>query len=153
MSLAKDLEIYKAADGLLAFALKFQLQVPRAYRVAVGQRISEQSVEILLLVARANAARGEARELHIAKLLEQLEAITALLRAAHSSYQRAQNNTVLRLHTRARHPVRRPPARIRRALLNRIYLGWPIERVLTVKRDARAGRKMPARAAQKEESR
>ena len=38
-------------------------------------------------------------------------------------------------------------------ILNRIYLGWPIERVLTVKRDARAGRKMPARAAQKEESR
>jgi hypothetical protein len=97
MSLAKDLEIYKAADSLLAFALKFQLQVPRAYRVAVGQRISEQSVEILLLVARANAARGEAREFHIAKLLEQLEAITALLRAAHSSYQRAQNNTVQRL--------------------------------------------------------
>lgn len=97
MSLPKDLEIYKAADNLLAFALRFQLQVPRAYRVAVGQRVSDTCVEILLLVARANAARGDSREFHIERLLENLEAITALLRAAHNSYQTAKNNTIQRL--------------------------------------------------------
>ncbi len=88
MSLAKDLEIYKAADSLLAFALRFQAQVPRAYRVAVGQQVSTQCVQILLLVARANIARGTSRAGHIETLLEQLEAITALLRASHNSAMR-----------------------------------------------------------------
>jgi len=85
MALSKDLEIYKAADALLAFALRVQTQVPRAYRVAVGQKVCNESVEILLSVARANAARGPSREQHIATLLEQLEGITALLRASHNS--------------------------------------------------------------------
>lgn len=60
MSLAQDLEIYKAADQLLALALQVQAQVPRAYRVAVGQRISNECAEVLLTIARANAARGQA---------------------------------------------------------------------------------------------
>lgn len=84
MSLAKDLEIYKAADALLALSLRLQTQVPRAYRVAVGQKISNEGVEILLCVARANAARGERRLEQIAILLERLEAATALLRASHA---------------------------------------------------------------------
>jgi hypothetical protein len=83
MALAKDLEIYKAADQLLALSLRLQVQVPRAYRQAVGQRISNECADILLTVARANAARGESREAHIATLLERLEAATALLRASH----------------------------------------------------------------------
>lgn len=85
MSLAKDLEIYKAADSLLAFALRLQANIPRAYRVAVGQKVSNECVEILLSVARANVARGPAREHYIETLLEQLEAIIALLRASHNS--------------------------------------------------------------------
>ena len=56
MSLAKDLEIYRSADALLALSLQVQAQVPRAYRVAVGQRISNECADILLTVARANAA-------------------------------------------------------------------------------------------------
>ena len=83
MALAKDLEIYKAADQLLTLSLRLQVQVPRAYRQAVGQRISNECADILLTVARANAARGESRESHIASLLERLEAATALLRASH----------------------------------------------------------------------
>jgi hypothetical protein len=83
MSLAKDLEIYKAADQLLALSLQVQAQVPRAYRVAVGQRISNECADILLTVARANAARGASREGHITQLLERLEAAIVLLRAAH----------------------------------------------------------------------
>lgn len=84
MSLAQDLEIYKAADALLALALQVQTQVPRAYRVAVGQRISNECADILLTVARANAARGASREGHIAQLLERLEAAIVLLRASHN---------------------------------------------------------------------
>ena len=83
MSLAKDLEIYKAADQLLALSLRLQVQVPRAYRQAVGMRISNECADILLTVARANAARGQSREQHIYTLLERLEAATALLRASH----------------------------------------------------------------------
>jgi len=84
MSLAQDLEIYKAADQLLALALQLQAQVPRAYRMAVGQRIGNECADILLTVARANVARGASREAHIALLLERLEAATVLLRAAHN---------------------------------------------------------------------
>jgi hypothetical protein len=83
MALSKDLEIYKAADQLLMLALQVQTQVPRPYRVAVGQRISNECADILLTVARANAARGTSREAHIAQLLERLEAATVLLRASH----------------------------------------------------------------------
>jgi hypothetical protein len=84
MSLAQDLEIYKAADALLTLALKVQAQVPRSYRVAVGQRISNECADLLLTVAKANAARGESREHHIGRMLEHAEAVTVLLRAAHN---------------------------------------------------------------------
>jgi hypothetical protein len=84
MALPKDLEIYKAADQLLELALRLQTDVPRVYRLAVGQRISNECADILLTVARANAARGESRERHIEQLLERLEAATTLLRAAHN---------------------------------------------------------------------
>lgn len=84
MSLARDLEIYKAATELLTLSLSLQAQVPRAYRVAVGQRISNECADILLAVARANAARGHSREQHIQQLLERLEAAIVLLRAGHA---------------------------------------------------------------------
>jgi hypothetical protein len=84
MSLAQQLDIYKAADALLALSLQLQAQVPRAYRVAVGQRISNECADILLTVAKANAARDESRVLQIARLLEHLEAATVLLRAGHN---------------------------------------------------------------------
>lgn len=84
MSLPQDLEIYKAADALLALSLSLQAQIPRAFRQAVGQRISNECAEILLTVARANAARGASREAHIAKLLEHLEGAIVFLRASHS---------------------------------------------------------------------
>ncbi len=84
MSLAQDLEIYKAADQLLALSLSLQTIVPRAYRVAVGLKISNECAEILLTVGRANVARGPSRELHIESLLERLEAARAILRASHN---------------------------------------------------------------------
>lgn len=84
MSLARDLEIYKAATELLTLSLSVQAQVPRAYRHAVGLRISNECADILLTVARANAARGYRREEHIAQLLERLEAAIVLLRAGHA---------------------------------------------------------------------
>lgn len=83
MSLAKDLEIYRSADALLTLSPQVQAQVPRAYRVAVGQRIANECADILLTVARANAARGADREQQIARLLTHLEAATVLLRASH----------------------------------------------------------------------
>ena len=84
MSLAQDIQIYKAASDLLTLALQVQAQVPRAYRVAVGQRISNECADIVLTVARANVARGDSREHEIGKLLEHLEATTLLLRISHN---------------------------------------------------------------------
>lgn len=84
MTIAQNLDIYKAADKLLELSLKVQAQVPRAYRVAVGQRISNECADILLSVARANAARGDSRLKRIEELKEHLEAATVLLRAGHN---------------------------------------------------------------------
>lgn len=84
MTLAQNLDIYKSADKLLELSLKVQAQVPRAYRVAVGQRISNECADILLSVARANAARGDSRLKRIEELKEHLEAATVLLRAGHN---------------------------------------------------------------------
>ena len=82
MSLAHDLDIYKSARDLLTFSLKVQAHVPRAYRLAVGQRISNECADILLDVARANVSRGEIREAHIARLLERVEAARVIMHAA-----------------------------------------------------------------------
>ena len=103
MALAKDLEIYKAADQLLALSLRLQVQVPRAYRQAVGQRISNECADILLTVARANAARGESREAHIADLLERLEAATRRLRQMPAAEVFAAGNSYLGLVGQATH--------------------------------------------------
>lgn len=83
MTIAQNLDIYKAADRLLTLSLKVQAQVPRAYRLAIGQRLSNECADVLLSVARANRAQGARREQQIEKLLEHVEAATVLMRAGH----------------------------------------------------------------------
>lgn len=83
MALARDLEIYKAADQLFQFALKLQVQIPRAHRVSVGLPLSNACGSILLSVSRANVSRGAAREGHIHQVMEHLETAISFFRACH----------------------------------------------------------------------
>jgi hypothetical protein len=116
MALSKDLEIYKAADALLAFALRVQTQVPRAYRVAVGQKVCHECVEILLSVARGiefvghvlKPWRRTTRKRTLATAMERLRTMPAadtftagnsylglLRQASHSHHDRARVAQVL----------------------------------------------------------
>lgn len=84
MALTTDLDIYRQASGLLSLAIDVQAQIPRAFRASMGNRIADECVEILVLIARANAARtGERRAAQIESLLERLDVAKFLLRAAH----------------------------------------------------------------------
>lgn len=84
MALHTDLEIYQTADRLFDLALDLQKNIPREFRIVVGQRLASECVEILLLVGRANKAlnRSPARLAHIQTLAEHIEAVTLLLRGA-----------------------------------------------------------------------
>lgn len=83
MALSRDLEIYKAADALFQFALKLQVQIPRAHRISIGLPLSTACGAILLGVSRANVSRGPVREGHIEQVIEQLESAMSFFRACH----------------------------------------------------------------------
>ena len=83
MSLHTDLAIHKQGTDLLSLALDVQAQIPRVFRIALGARITDECVGLLVSIARANAARGADRAVHIENLLEQLEVTIFLLRVSH----------------------------------------------------------------------
>ncbi|MBD9395174.1 four helix bundle protein [Acidovorax sp. ACV01] len=85
MSLATDLEIHKQGTALLDLCADVQARIPRAFRASMGYRISDECVEILVLIGRANAARQpQDRANHLEKLLERLQVAQILLRSAHA---------------------------------------------------------------------
>jgi hypothetical protein len=85
MSLATDLEIHKQGTALLDLCADVQARIPRTFRASMGYRISEECVEILVLIGRANAARQpQDRAQHINALLERLQVAQILLRTAHA---------------------------------------------------------------------
>lgn len=81
--IAQELAIYRDASKLLELAMKVQAQVPRSYRLAVGQRIAEECSHIVVLIARANRAMGAARADRVGELIERLEAATLMLKIGH----------------------------------------------------------------------
>jgi len=85
MSLATDLEIHKQGTALLDLCADVQARIPRAFRASMGYRISDECVEILVLIGRANAARQpQDRATHLEQLLERLQVAQILLRTAHA---------------------------------------------------------------------
>lgn len=52
MSLATDLEIHKQGTALLDLCADVQARIPRAFRASMGYRISDECVEILVLIGR-----------------------------------------------------------------------------------------------------
>jgi hypothetical protein len=82
MALHTELQIHKVGVELLGLAADVQAAIPRNFR-HFGNRISDECIELLVAIARANAARGSAKAPHIELLLERLDAIAVLLRVAH----------------------------------------------------------------------
>ena len=83
MALHTTLPIYKMAYDLLRVVTELVKNMPRDFKQAVGVKISSESVEIVILVFRANCARDKTP--YLDELLERLEVANLLLRLSFDS--------------------------------------------------------------------
>ena len=86
MSLHTQLPIHRDASSLLGIGIQIQVNLPRAVKRALGDKIIDHCVEMLDLVARANACKGERRARFIELLLEMQRAVQHLLRVAFNEH-------------------------------------------------------------------
>ena len=84
MTLHTNLPIYKKGCDLLQLAFNVQQQMPRSFKRTLGEKITGHCIEMLNLMAIANASRGSERTMHIKTLLQCQHATTVLLRACHN---------------------------------------------------------------------
>jgi hypothetical protein len=85
MALHTELPIYRTGVRLLGLAIDAQVQMPRTVKRALGEKITQHCVEILDLMALANASQREERAAYIGQLLTQQRAITVLIRVSHDA--------------------------------------------------------------------
>ncbi|QUN56092.1 four helix bundle protein [Burkholderia cenocepacia] len=78
MALHNQLPIYRAAYGLLDDVTTLVKNMPRDFKRSIGEKISAECIEIMVLVFRANVASDKAP--HLVELLERLQVIELLLR-------------------------------------------------------------------------
>ena len=83
MALHTDLPIYRTGSQLLGLAISVQEQMPRSMKRFLGEKIVQHGVDMLDLMALANASQHEVRAGYIAELLTRHRAVTVLLRVAH----------------------------------------------------------------------
>lgn len=82
MALHTELQIHKVGVELLSLSADVQAAIPRSFR-NYGNRIGDECIELLIAIARANAAKGQGKATHIEQLLERLDVVTVLMRIAH----------------------------------------------------------------------
>jgi hypothetical protein len=85
MAIHTDLPIYRTGVRLLGLAVKVQVQMPRTVKRALGEKITQHCVEMLDLMALANATQRDVRANHIEQLLTRQRALTVLLRVSFDS--------------------------------------------------------------------
>lgn len=76
MALHTELPIYRTGVRLLDLAVKAKVQMPRTVKRALGEKITQHCVEILDLMALANASQRDTRAGHIDQLLTRQRAAT-----------------------------------------------------------------------------
>lgn len=74
MALHTDLPIYRTGVRLLALAIKVQEQMPRSVKRSLGDKVSQHCVEMLDLMALANATQHAERAGYIAQVTGQPKA-------------------------------------------------------------------------------
>ncbi|WP_043309322.1 four helix bundle protein [Pseudomonas sp. ML96] len=79
MALHTELEIYKGAEELLSVTLDLVRNIPRDLKQIVGAKIRDESLQVMVLIGRANMARNKLP--HLNELLESIWMINYLLRA------------------------------------------------------------------------
>jgi len=80
MALASTLPIYRVTYDLLQVATRITKDMPRDYKQSLGNKIREESVQLVLLIYRANCSRD--KRPHLEDLQESLQVVTLLLRLA-----------------------------------------------------------------------
>jgi len=83
--LHSDLPIHRTGVKLLALAVKVQEQMPRGIKRSMGEKIIQACVEMLDLMALANATKHRDRAEHINHLMTRQRAVTVLMRVCHES--------------------------------------------------------------------
>ena len=82
MALHTDLPIYRTGCALLALAIKVQEQMPRSMKRSLGEKINAHCIDMLDLMALANATQRAERAANIDSLLRHQRAATVLLRVS-----------------------------------------------------------------------
>jgi len=85
MALHTELPIHRTGVRLLALAIKVQEQMPRSIKRILGEKIVQHCVDMLNLMALANATKQDVRAGHLAELLTLQRAVEVLLRVSHDS--------------------------------------------------------------------
>lgn len=85
MALHTELPIHRTGVALLSLAFKVQEQMPRGVKRSLGEKLSQHCVDMLDLMALANATKGHERAEHIRQLMSHQRALTVLLRVSHDS--------------------------------------------------------------------
>ena len=85
MALHTELPIYRTGVQLLTLAVKVQEQMPRSVKRTLGEKVAEHCMQMLDLMAMANASQRAERAAHIQQLMTHLRATTVLLRVCHQA--------------------------------------------------------------------
>lgn len=78
MALHTQLPIYKVAYDLLGIAVDYVVNMPRPVKAVIGGRVRDLCLELVVLIATANAARD--KRVSIDAMLERLVQLQVLLR-------------------------------------------------------------------------
>ena len=78
MAMHTDLSIYKVAFDLLSFSTDITRNIPRDLKQGLAAEVRRECIAVLMLIARANAAR--VKTVHLVDLLERVQVIEFLLR-------------------------------------------------------------------------
>lgn len=78
MGMHTDLSIYRAAMGLLNMATTLTRNVPRDLKQSLGKRVIDECIDVLMLIARANATLD--KRPHLTLLVEKVQVVEFLMR-------------------------------------------------------------------------
>jgi hypothetical protein len=81
MAIHTDLPVYKLCYDLLTLTARLSSNMPRDFKSSFGVQLRNECVSMLVLIARANAARQKVP--HITALLESLHVVELMVRLAH----------------------------------------------------------------------
>lgn len=78
MALTIALPIYKVTYDLLTAVTPLTANMPRNHKGTIGKKLSEECMELVVMIYRANSARDKAP--HLQMLLERMQVVELLLR-------------------------------------------------------------------------